>query len=152
MVKYTPSDLTEEVRDPFIGKIIYAKYEPLKEEFQTEDVKEQLHIKIAPMSRYDVIQHQWLRKAKWKRSAWGQWILAFHKLGLTFDDEKLEGLTFEFEDKVIMKKKDPETGDAYPVTAWVPARIPKDEEIKDLEIRVTEEEEEEIEVEEIDIE
>ena len=143
----TGEELLETFREPFIGKIVHAKFpcdceicksgesalQALNEEraLRGEEIREfkrpeQFHIEIEPLTVYSRNQHEWYPKRKTRFSKWGAMLAAFRRLGYDkFKPEELVGKVFEWEYKKI------EVGTAKrEVYVWLPVRELTEEEVK----------------------
>ncbi len=84
-------ELSESVREPFIGVVVraeypceceickrgYAKLEEMGREVRT---LEKVHIVIKPLEKYEKLQHAWYGKSKLKFSALGAFTLALNNM------------------------------------------------------------------------
>lgn len=124
MIPLKPEGFVEG-KSPFVGKVvksvypcdcdICAKGKQKLQEMTGRETADKWHIEIQPLTEYQSVQHNWVSGKTTGSSAY-VFIVAINNLGITLKDYKdLEGMTFEWEWKILNKEKK-NTG------IWIPVR------------------------------
>ena len=85
-------DLSESIREPFVGIVVHAEFpcdcevcqrgeQKLQEMGRETRGARRIHIAIKPLERYDKFQHTWYTESKLLWSGFGAFVLALNKLG-----------------------------------------------------------------------
>ncbi len=137
-LEFGTDNLSEEARQPFKGKIVYADYPCSCDMCQKGAAKvegqfggsgrDKLHIKMEALDgTYEKKQHEWLVPSKTIKSKWGRFNQKLEELGVMPEIQKkgleaLEGMVFTFQSKDI------EVGVGDNTTnAWLPVEYHESE-------------------------